>query len=98
MRGNLGATILSPPCGPVKGTGNVEIALVENPKDVPVTGAEVVHKVATKFIEGITPIAVRAVSEHVEKVHRVGKDEPGAPEDVSSGVKAVPVEIFETPF
>lgn len=39
-------------------TEGKKIPSITDPVEVPLYGAEIVHKVATKFAEGITPMAV----------------------------------------
>lgn len=66
VRGNLGATPLSAPRGTLNGPKGKKEAGGKDSVVVSISGKELVHKVATKFIEGITPIAACKVVVVVE--------------------------------
>lgn len=91
VRGNSGATSLSTPRGPLKGPKGSEMVDLKVAVNVPESGAKVVHKVATKFIEGITPMATRKVLEVVIKVVEMEENLSEALPEVSKVVKEVSV-------
>ncbi len=98
VRGNLGATISSPPKGPDKVRKDSKIVIVVDTVVLSEAGAECVHKVATKFIEGITPMAVCSVLAKVKETRIETIDTVAPREEARTEVECASDIIFDSSF